>query len=109
MTRKQPNMATTKEPGEPVTINLGWAADPLHKQMGVPKADLEHLQKDADAILRLRIRGYLNDKTLSRSYHRVIAGIPKAIEQARQKRRDRRKAARTAGAAEIGPPSSTRT
>lgn len=72
------------------TVELGWAADPLHKQLGVPRKDLEHLQSDATAITRLRIRGYLTDSALDRAYARVLKQIPEAIEEGRRKRRERR-------------------
>ena len=73
-------------------IELGWMAEPLHQQLGVPRKDLEDLQKDHDAIVRLRARGYLNDGALRRTYRELRKNIPGAIRQAEELRQAARAA-----------------
>ena len=84
------------------TVELGWLAKPLHIQLGTPRNDLKQLQKDADAICRLKVRGYINERTRDSAYQRVLKEIPTAIETGRRQRREARAKRKAKGAEKPG-------
>ena len=64
-----------------LSIHFGAFANPLVKQlMGLRfrLPDVGHWQKDADAIVRLRIRGFLSEAETSRARDRLSKKIVKA-------------------------------
>jgi hypothetical protein len=47
------------------TVDLGWGRKPLREQLAgstLDPDDIEHADKDADAVMRLHIRGLITDK-----------------------------------------------
>lgn len=64
-------------------ITFGAMADPLRKQLemtGIDVGTINHLQRDADAIVRLHVRGLLTDSETSRARIRVIKKINAALK-----------------------------
>ncbi|MDG6912651.1 MAG: hypothetical protein JRN35_06160 [Nitrososphaerota archaeon] len=69
-----------------VQVHYGALAEPLAKQLAefiIEDDDLEHFQKDVDAIVRLKIRGILSDGVASSAFRRLQAHIVKAIKGVR--------------------------
>ena len=67
-------------------VTLGWDAPPLHEQLNLPREDLAQVQADADAIVRLRLRGYLGDGTLKRMHRRLLKWIGETLDVAASRR-----------------------
>ena len=65
-------------------------APPLHRQLGVPRSYVRNVERDYDAILRLRLRGYLSDAARDKAYKRLLQEIPKAVQAAVEERRRHR-------------------
>ena len=61
-------------------LEFGWMADQLADQLGqqgIPhdSEEVEHFQKDSDAISRLRVRGVLTPSEGDRAYDRLAKRI----------------------------------
>lgn len=59
---------------EAITFTFGALAPKLHEQMGWPEDNhvVQHLQADADAITRLSVRGYLNEKETAKARRALV-------------------------------------
>ena len=67
-----------------IEIELGALAPKLSKQLKAQKIlineeDLDHLQRDADAIMRCHLRGLIGDAETEKARHRLFAKIKKAV------------------------------
>jgi len=60
-----------------MNISLGAFAKPISVQIGIQNQKTEVLDLDADAITRLRIRGYLTDSVLVSVHKKLIKNIEK--------------------------------
>jgi hypothetical protein len=63
-----------------INLTFGSMAAPLVQQLGVqginaPTKLLDHWQKDADAISRLAVRGFLTDTETNRARRRLLQTI----------------------------------
>ena len=58
-------------------VVIGSLAPPMHEQLDVPKEAAHHVQTDADAIVRLSVRGLLSDA----ERHRACRRMPKRMER----------------------------
>lgn len=59
-------------------IGFGLLSAPLSKQLlgfRIPRQEIEHAQKDADAIERLRIRGLLTDGQVDCAQRKLVFAI----------------------------------
>lgn len=70
---------------EMIELELGALAPKISSQMKrqgfrINGKDLFQLQQDANAIVRLHIRGLLNDSETQRSRNRLFAKVKKAIK-----------------------------
>jgi hypothetical protein len=56
-----------------VELDFGWGRNPFHKQLGVEQSPaLEHMDKDAEAIIRLHIRGLIPDSVRDMAIKKAI-------------------------------------
>lgn len=62
-----------------MTIVFGAMAPPLHEQLGIQARRCGILQKDADAIVRLKIRGLIGDATARNAERRLMRDILKLL------------------------------
>lgn len=67
-------------------LHFGAICDPIAKQISgqqlkFDKSEVSHYQKDADAITRLRIRGYLPDSTLKKAQQKLFKKITKHVQE----------------------------
>ena len=63
-------------------LHFGALAPPLKSQLAdfdLPSLEIEHWQKDADAIVRLRVRGLIPAKVADSAYLKIMRQINKAI------------------------------
>jgi len=67
--------------GEQVKITVGAFAPPLHEQVGVDAAALEHVQADHDAIVRLTVRGYFGEQYTDFLFRRMIAKMQAILKK----------------------------
>lgn len=51
---------------------FGALAPKIHEQIGWPEDQAKHLQADADAITRLAVRGYLNEKEIAKARRALV-------------------------------------
>jgi len=66
-----------------ISLHFGALVPQLKEQLegyGVDSTDIEHFQKDADAIVRLAIRGLIPDSTKITANRRLMRNIVKAIK-----------------------------
>lgn len=65
-------------------LEFGALAPRLSKQLagrGLQSDAVEHWQKDADAICRLGIRGFIPDAAKRRAYQRLVNEIAKSLSR----------------------------
>lgn len=66
-----------------ISIAFGALCKPIKSQLpdgyAIPAATCKHLQKDADAITRLSVRGLLTDSERLRARKRLMNQIQEAI------------------------------
>jgi hypothetical protein len=62
-----------------ISFTFGVLSEPLKQQIPNLKDDGGHLQKDADAISRLSVRGMLTEKETKRARDRLAKHIFKAV------------------------------
>ena len=70
-------------------LRFGALADPLMTQLRAQglrprpdaKKDLHHLQKDADALVRLCVRGYINDSLKFALQRRIMREVRSLLRQ----------------------------
>jgi hypothetical protein len=67
-------------------ISFGAMSKPLHEQIvehgiSVTEKEMSHYQKDAAAIVRLRIRGLLSDKETDNARNRLMKSIVKHLNK----------------------------
>lgn len=76
----------TKDDGErtarrlPPMVDFGWGRDPMAKQLagsGLDDLALAHIEKDAEAFIRLKLRGFISNAEA----RRVSGRISKSIER----------------------------
>lgn len=58
-----------------IQIDFGAFAPPLHKQFRCSAAPIRHFQQDADALVRLSIRGILPDAQVRAARKRLLRKI----------------------------------
>lgn len=64
-------------------IIFGWGAPKLKEQFPeLPDDVADHFQKDSEAMLRLRIRGYVTDSQRDAIIKKLVKEISKAIAKA---------------------------
>ena len=71
---------------EKAGITFGAMADPLRIQLemtGIDAGTINHFQRDADAIVRLNVRGLLSDTETRKARLRVVKKLAVAIEKAK--------------------------
>lgn len=67
-----------------ISIELGALAPPLAEQLGLESTErLDHLQKDADALTRLRVRGLLTERESTAASKRLVKRIVSLARVAR--------------------------
>lgn len=57
------------------TVDLGWGRKPIAQQLAgsrIPADALDHADKDADAVLRLHMRGLITDKMRDHAMKNVV-------------------------------------
>jgi hypothetical protein len=67
-----------------MNISFGALAPALSEQLadsGLTTEQLEHFDKDADAILRLRIRGYLTDSAYLSAFKKLMKAIERKLAE----------------------------
>lgn len=80
---------TTETKQTEIAIHFGAMCDTIAEQLAgqverLPAAHtLEHLQRDAEAITRLRVRSVLTDGEASRARQRLMKQIREAVPDAR--------------------------
>ena len=62
-------------------ILVGALARPLHEQLGVTEAATEQFQLDANAIVRLRVRGTLSEAEGDRACRRLVKRLNKELPE----------------------------
>lgn len=65
-------------------IAFGAKVDPLCVQLGVSAAKVEQEQKDADAIVRLAVRGLLTEMEVRRARERLLRQLGEALCETRR-------------------------
>lgn len=70
-----------------IELEIGALAPKIAAQMKnqgikIEQGDLDQLQKDADAIVRLHIRGFLNDSTVKKVREKLFYNVKKAVKGA---------------------------
>jgi hypothetical protein len=65
-------------------LDLGWGREPMTVQLDgiVGRQDADHFEKDADALMRLRIRGYITDSQLSSISGKIIKRVERTAKRA---------------------------
>lgn len=69
----------------PPHLEFGWGRTPIPEQLadsGIDREALEHFDKDADAISRLRIRGIINSPERDKAVKRLTKAIETAFRAA---------------------------
>ena len=56
-------------------IYFGAMSDPIKKQIGFDSVDVKHIQKDADAVTRLVIRGIITDSQANQARTKLAKRI----------------------------------
>ena len=60
-------------------VRVGSLAPPMHEQLGVPEQAADHVQKDADAIVRLSVRGILSESERDRACKRMLKRMEREL------------------------------
>ncbi|KAB2792559.1 hypothetical protein F9K96_05295 [Brucella anthropi] len=61
-------------------VDFGWGAPSIHEQFPELSEDVaNHIEKDREAMLRLRIRGYLTDSQRDSVMKKIVKSIEKAL------------------------------
>ncbi len=68
-------MTTSKHLPANTEVVFGTLAPPLHEQLGGSEADWEHEQLDANALVRLKVRGYISRSALQTAEKRLVKRI----------------------------------
>jgi len=63
-----------------IVLYFGAMCDPIHKQLGLSKRLTKHAQLDADAVVRLAIRGVITDSEGRRVRQRIINRLAKELD-----------------------------
>ena len=66
-----------------ISLHFGAMAAPLSEQLqgcDIDTNDLNHFQKDADAIVRLAVRGLITDSTKTSAHRKLIKNIARSIK-----------------------------
>lgn len=64
-------------------VDFGWGAPSIHEQFPELAEDVAtHLEKDREAMLRLRIRGYLTDSARDSVMKKIVKSLEKALMEA---------------------------
>ena len=71
---------------ENISIRIGALSPPLWKQLGLKKSLLVRQQKDADAIVRLKIHRLLPEREADKASRRLVKDIVKVYEEAMRTR-----------------------
>lgn len=64
-----------------ISITVGALADPLAEQLdglGIDPGKLDHIQRDHDAIVRLKVRGLLNQRAAEQATKHLLKEIERA-------------------------------
>jgi hypothetical protein len=64
-------------------IDLGWGRKPLSEQLsgaGFVAINIEHAEKDADAILRLHMRSLITDKMRDHAIKNMVRRLAQSLE-----------------------------
>ena len=72
---------TEEKKQPPQSVELGWGRTPIVQQFEgfVDQGLLENFDKDADAISRLRLRGYMTDSQHAGIVKKLTKAIGKAV------------------------------
>lgn len=70
-----------------IYVSIGALAPPIHEQLSIPASRCGILQKDADAIVRLKLRGLISEGTARTAALRLMRDCAKLMEALRMKRR----------------------
>ena len=62
-----------------IVLHFGALCKPIHEQLGVSKSLTVQAQLDADAVVRLRIRGVLTDSEGVKVEQRIINGLAREL------------------------------
>lgn len=63
------------------TVDLGWGRKPLREQLAgslLKPDDIEHADLDADAVMRLHIRGLITDKMRDHAMKNLVRRLEKS-------------------------------
>lgn len=64
-----------------MTILFGATAQKLSSQLHISQRCVQHLQRDADAITRLLVRGYLSEAQGQRARHKIVRQIARLMRE----------------------------
>lgn len=65
-------------------VEFGWGAPSIHEQFPELSENVaNHLEKDREAMLRLRIRGYLTNSSRDNVMKKIVKSLEKALMEAR--------------------------
>lgn len=68
-------------------VDLGWGRKPLREQLAgslLAAADIEHADLDADAVMRLHIRGLITDKMRDHAMKNLVRRLEKSKRPAHE-------------------------
>ena len=74
-------------------VRIGSLAPPLFKQLKIPKDAARHVQADADAVVRLKVRGIIGEGASNTACRRLLRRmemeLPRLLKESNQKRTER--------------------
>lgn len=70
-----------------IAITFGALADPLYKQLGLPRRRLRYLQDCADGLVALSVGGLLSESETRRARRRLMKRVLSTFGKDLQKRR----------------------
>lgn len=74
----------TEQAAHPNAVDLGWGRDPIPKQLAGSRLSveaMEHADKDADAVLRLHIRGLITTSMRDHAMRKIIKEMEASIKK----------------------------
>lgn len=64
-------------------VDLGWGRKPLREQLAGSRFaadDIEHADKDADAVLRLHMRSMITDKMRDHAIRNIVRKLDRTLD-----------------------------
>ena len=109
LTKEERGERRMKRKTDRYEVRIGSLAPPLFKQLKIPKDAARHLQADADAVVRLKVRGIIGEGASNMACRRLLkrmeTELPGLLEESNRKRTERaaKRLANDADAHETAP------